>query len=176
MVKKFFRKTMAASMAAVLACGMIACGSKDAGNEQKPESTPTQAPKTENNNEGTEAPTTAPEEDSPYTVLKDENGNVYDLGGMEIVIRDWWSTGEEPEPQNAYDEARLEYLDFIQETYNFTIKQQGIGDWDSVPGDFVNYATSGGDENYIFTVYQGTVLTSAMNSDLLYNKNCWKIF
>ena len=168
MVKKFFRKTMAASMAAILTCGMMACGTKDQGENNAADNTPTQAPKTEQDKINTDG-TVEPEENSPYTILKDENGNVYDLGGMEIIIRDWWSTGEEPEPQNSYDEARLEYLDFIQETYNFTIKQQGIGDWDSVPSDFVNYATTGGDENYIFTVYQGTVLTSAMNSELLYD-------
>ena len=167
MVKKFFRKTMAASMAAVLACGMLACGSKDAGNEGVEEN-PTQAAKTEESsaNDGTEA---TGQEESPYTVLKDENGNVYDLGGMEVIIRDWWSTGEEPEPQNAYEEARQEYLDFIQETYNFKIKMLGIGDWSSIPEDFVNYATSGGDENYVFTVWQGTTLTAAMNSDLLFD-------
>lgn len=161
MVKKFFRKTMAASMAAVLACGMIACGTKDAGEENKKEQNPAETSGTENGE------TTEP--DSPYTVLKDENGNVYDLGGMEVIIRDWWSSGDEPEPQNAYDEARKEYLDWIQSTYNFTIKMQAIGDWASVPGDFVNYASTGGDENYVFTVWQGTSITAAMNSGLLYD-------
>lgn len=161
MVKKFFRKTMATSMAAVLACGMIACGTKDAGEEKKQDNIPTEAPEAENN--GTT------EEESPYPLLKDENGNVYDLGGMEVIIRDWWSSGEEPEPQNAYDEARKEYLDWIQDTYNFTIKMCAIGDWASAPGDLAEYASAGGDENYIFTVWQGTSLTAAMNSGLLYD-------
>ena len=113
MVKKFFRKTMAASMAAVLACGMIACGTKDAGDENKQEQNPAETTGTESNE--------TKEPESPYPLLKDENGNVYDLGGMEVIIRDWWSSGDEPEPQNAYDEARKEYLDWIQSTYNFTI-------------------------------------------------------
>ena len=151
MVKKtLFKKTVAASMAAVLACGMIACGTKDAGEEKNP----TETSGTENNN--------SEEPESPYPLLKDEKGNVYDLGGMEVIIRDWWSSGDEPEPQNAYEEARKEYLDWIQDTYNFTIKMQAIGDWSSAPGDFVNYASTGGDENYVFTVWQGTSRTASM--------------
>ena len=65
------------------------------------------------------------EEVGQYTVLTDESGNPYDLGGMEIIIADWFSSGEEEEASSAYDEAHQEYLDWIQETYNFTIKTAG---------------------------------------------------
>ena len=47
----------------------------------------------------------ADEED--YTVITDENGDPIDLGGMDIVIRDWWS-GDPAEPTNDYEEARDE--------------------------------------------------------------------
>ena len=52
-----------------------------------------------------------------------------DLGGMEIVIGDWWSAQETPAPTNAYQEAQQEYRDMIQKKYNFTMKQVAITDW-----------------------------------------------
>jgi ABC-type glycerol-3-phosphate transport system substrate-binding protein len=104
-----------------------------------------------------------------YTVLKDENGNTYDLGGMEIIIADWWSSGEDEEITSAYDEAHQDYLDWIQETYNFTIKQLATTSWGDSPQDYANYATTGGDENYVFVLYQGSALTSAVNSGLMYD-------
>ena len=108
----------------------------------------------------------ADEED--YTVITDENGDPIDLGGMDIVIRDWWS-GDPAEPTNDYEEARDEYREWIQETYNFTISQQAISDWTSTPADFVDYATSGGDENYIWILRDDPAITSALSSGLMYD-------
>ena len=107
-------------------------------------------------------------EEEGYTVLTDENGDVYDLGGMEIIIRDWWS-GEPEAPRNEYEEAREEWRDFIQTTYNFTITQTAMSDWGSTPADFVDYATTGGDENYIWTLRDDPAITSAMASGLMYD-------
>ncbi len=109
------------------------------------------------------------EETGQYTILTDSNGEKYDLGGMQIVIGDWSSSGEEEEPTNAYEEARREYIDWIQKTYNFTIKKQAISTWGDMPEDFVNFAASGGKENYVFTLRQGSELVSAMNSGLMYD-------
>ncbi len=113
---------------------------------------------------------TASAEDEEYVALTDEDGNVYDLGGMEIVIRDWWSTGEEPEATDDYGEARLDYIDWVQDTYNFSIKQIAISDWGSTPEDFLNYVTSGGDdENYVWILRSGPEFVSAMASGLMYD-------
>ena len=107
-------------------------------------------------------------EEEEYTVITDENGDPVDLGGMDIVIRDWWS-GDPAEPTNDYEEAREEYREWIQETYNFTISQQAISDWASTPADFVDYATSGGDENYVFILRDDPAITSALSSGLMYD-------
>ena len=109
------------------------------------------------------------DEEDGYVALTDADGNVYDLGGMEIIIRDWWSSGEEEEPKNAYEEARQEYREWVQDTYNFKIKQVAISDWGSTPEDFLNYATTGGDENYVWILRQGPEFVSAMNSGLMYD-------
>ena len=87
---------------------------------------------------------------------------------MEIIIRDWW-TGEPTEPSNDYEEAREEYREWIQSTYNFTIKQTAISDWGSTPEDFVNYATTGGDENYVFILRDDPAITGAMANGLMYD-------
>ncbi len=111
-----------------------------------------------------------PDVNDPYEVLKDENGNVYDLGGMEVVIRNWWSSGETEEPSNAYEEARQDYLDWAQDTYNFTIKEMAISDWGSAPQDFVDYVVTGGDENnYIFTLRDDPMTQAAIKNEYMYD-------
>lgn len=168
MLKRFFKKAFSVVMAAVMTLGLVGCGKKEVASNttsDKPESpTPTEVPEKQVDEVFDD------EEIEKYTVLKDSDGNVYDLGGMEIIIRDWWSTGEEAEPTNAYEEARQEWLDWIQKTYNFTIKQLGMSDYDSAPEDYVNYVTTGGDEkNYIFILPQGSSLVAAINSGLMYD-------
>ena len=154
-------RVLSVLLAATMAFSAVGCGAKESGGE--------------NANTGTEGDVAGVDEtgseDSEvgqYTVLTDENGNPYDLGGMEIIIADWF-TSEDQEISSEYDEARQDYLDWIQSTYNFTIKQQAVTDWGSAPEEFVNYATTGGDENYVFTLYQGSALTSALSSGLMYD-------
>jgi len=107
-----------------------------------------------------------------YELLKDENGKVYDLGGMEIIVRDWWSSEEPQEPTNAYQEAKQEYLDWAMETYNFTIKQVAISDWGSAPQDFVDYVNAGGDNiNYIFTLRDDPMTIHALKEGFMYDLN-----
>ena len=162
---KKVQKLLAVSLSAMLVLGVAACGKSETTNlEVTPE--PTKAA------EATKAadPTATPEPESPYAVLKDKDGNPYDLGGMEIIIRDWWSSGEEPEPTNAYEEARLDYLDWVQETYNFTIKQLGEGDYESCPEDFQNYVTSGGDDrNLVFCLQNSGPTVTAMKNKLMFD-------
>jgi multiple sugar transport system substrate-binding protein len=167
---KNWKRVITMMMAATLVTGMTACkGSSDTA------STAVQSENEANETSDTAAQSTDTEkaetedEAGQYEVLTDADGKPYDLGGMEIVIADWWSSGEEQEAASAYDEARLEYLDWIQKTYHFTIKQQAITTWGDIPEDYVNYATTGGEENYIFTLYQGSALTSAIRSGLMYD-------
>ncbi len=169
MKRKMFQKLMAVSLATAMTMSMAGCGGNDepANNSAEPESTP--APSEESVEPTDDASEETPaEEVEKYTVLKDENGNVYDLGGMEIIVRDWWSTDPEP-PKNDYEEARDEYHEWLQETYNFTLKQTQISDWASTPQDFVDYATTGGDENYIFVLRDDAITTGALSSGLMYD-------
>ena len=173
MKRKMFKKVMAASLATAMTVSSLAgCGST-AEESTVAEDTTTATETTTDTQAATETATetveeVAEEEDDAWTPLTDENGNVYDLGGMEIIIRDWWS-GDPSEPTNGYEEAQQEWRDWIQETYNFTIKSQAISDWGSAPADFVEYATTGGDENYAFVLRDDPAVTSAMASGLMYD-------
>lgn len=189
MKRKLVTKVLATSLAAAMAAGMAGCGNSDGGVEpsntdavssnaassdaaQSGNTAPTDTAVTENATEAstdTAGEAEGEETSDAYTVRTDADGNPYDLGGMEIIIRDWWTADEEKEPTNAFEEARQEYWDWIQETYNFTIRQVAISDWASTPEDFLNYATTGGDENYIFILRSGSELVSAMNSGLMYD-------
>ena len=107
-----------------------------------------------------------------YTIYTDANGKPIDLGGMEIVMRDWWTNPDDyfmTNPKNEYDEARKEYVEWAQETYNFTFKEQAISDWGSTPQDFVDYATTGGDENYVFVLRDDAAIAQAMATGLMYD-------
>ena len=114
-------------------------------------------------------------EEPEYPILTDENGNVYDLGGMEIIIRDWWTDPDE-DPGNEYEEATQEYHEWLQETYNFTITRTGISDHSSSVQDFLDYTTAGGDEkNYVFVLpgywnyWDDSTTASAFQNDLFYD-------
>ena len=171
------KKILAVTLAMSLVFGLSGCKKTEPASAPAEQPEKTETPTQEATPEATETPTEEPtetptEEPEKYTVLKDKDGNVYDLGGMEVIIRDWWSSGEEPEATNAYEEARLEYIDWIQETYNFKIKQLGEGDWASAPEDFQNYVTSGGDDrNLVFCLQNSSSMVTAMKNGLMYDLN-----
>ncbi len=172
MKKPMAKKALAAATAAAMAMSAVACGAANQtaapAADQPAADTATET--TDTAAAETEAEPEEEEEVSPYTVLTDADGNVYDLGGMEIIVRNWWSPEEPAEPANEYEEARQEWREWAQETYNFTIKEAAISDWGSAPQDFVDYCTTGGDDvNYVFTLRDDPAVTSAMANGLMYD-------
>lgn len=163
MRKPMAKKVLAASMAAAMTMSVAACGGKTPA--PAPASTPEASTEV---SASTEAPV---EEVSKYTVLKDADGNVYDLGGIEVYIRDWWSSDEREEAKTDYEEALYDYRDWIQETYNFKVHTVSMGDWGSCAQDFVDYVTAGGDDtNYVWTIWSGNgTLLNAIKSGLVYD-------
>lgn len=182
MKKKQINKLIAAMMTAAMVAGLAACGNDSSSgssqggqdssaNESSSESSASNEEQSADDGQDSGEEASGEGDDlGKYTVLTDENGEVYDLGGMEIVLRDWWTDPNKiNEEQSAYDEARQEYLDWIQKTYNFTFVQKQISDWGSTPEDFVNYVTTGGDENYLFILRMGGEFLNAMKSDLMWD-------
>ncbi len=107
-------------------------------------------------------------------IRTDENGKTLDLGGIEVIIGDWWS-GEPAPPATAAEEATEEYRQWIQETYNFKIKQIAVSGWADNPDFFTNYVTTGGPENYVFVMRPDVVATPMMNG-LFYDLATLKAF
>lgn len=110
------------------------------------------------------------EECPPFGRIDPSTGKLFDLGGMEIIIRDWWYIEESAELMNDYEEARADYREWLQDTYNFTIREVAMGDEGSEIQDFVDYVDAGGDEkNYIFVLPQNSELISAMENHYMYD-------
>lgn len=166
------KKVIAVFLTAAMITAMAGCGNKVQTSENPEDSKQTE----ESQDTGADATddtvsVESTEEDlGAYSIRTDADGNKIDLGGIEVIIRDWWSKGEREPAADAWTEARYEYLDWIQETYNFTIKEVAISDWNSTPEDFANYVSSNGDDNYyLFALRTGEELIAAMKSDLMYD-------
>ncbi len=185
MKRKLVRKMFASLLAASMVIGMAGCGdqpgNQDGGGTSQSnqptsdQSTPNQSTpdsSTGSSTPETPAATEAPAEDlGGYTIRTDANGNKIDLGGIHVTVRDWTTDPNAVnEDTSAYAEARKQYQDWVQETYNFTIEQKAISTWESAPEDFSNYVTEGGDDNYyLFYLYKGPALQSAMKNGLMYD-------
>lgn len=145
-MKKSMRKCLTSvTIAAVCVSSFTGCGnSKDVSvNEtSSPDTVATEAPAAE---------TEAPEEVA------------MDLGGMEIIIGDWWSSGEEAEPQTAQEEATREYRQMIQEKYNFTMKQVSLGGWGEHQETFTVSTMAEDPAAQIFVMAQGFVAQPLAN-------------
>lgn len=128
MNKKYFKKMAAMLLAAIMVMSALAgCGKKNGDDSSTG---------TKNTNAPTKAADTAKSGDDASTDSEDtdpvDEEPVIDLGGMEIIIADWWTnTPKTLDTPNltAQEEARLLYLDEMMKKYNFTVKQQKMSDW-----------------------------------------------
>ena len=77
----------------------------------------------------------------PELRIDPATGEPYDLGGIEIWVYDWWNAtdGSRREATNTFTQDTYDYQDWLMETYNFTLKVAGIGDWGSNPEELLNY-------------------------------------
>lgn len=172
MKKRNLQRIFAAFMATAMAMSAAACSSEKPVEDtsKKADTSSTTTTTTTTDTKAADTTTTAAadvvEEDPTADLLKDKNGNVVDLGGIEVIVRDWWSDGNTSR-RNDYEDAREDYREEMMETYNFSIKSLSISDWGSVPTDFADYATTGGDEYYVFTLDSRS--SSAASQGLMYD-------
>ena len=180
MKSKIAKKLLATSVAAAMTLGLVACGGDEVVNPDTttPDTTTPDTTTPDTTTPDTTTPdTTTPDTTTPVedeveevTVLKDANGNVYDLGGMEIVVGDWWTPEPDPEAEKtAYDEAFDEYIDFVQTTYNFKISKAKTTEWGTAHEDFLNDCTGAVDKNQIYALWFGPSLAGHLANGLLYN-------
>jgi hypothetical protein len=185
MKKRNLQRIFAAFMATAMVIGATGCTKEedkktDSGNTTTPaastdkteDKTTPAADKddksTDTDTKVTEAPvdTTTPEPTPEEPTV--------DLGGMTIIIRDWWNPALDAdypaEAKSDYEEARNAYREEVMEKYNFYMREAAISDWGGANSDFVDYVTSNGDENnYIFTLHTDPTTANAMASGLMYD-------
>ena len=176
MKKRNLKRIFAAFMATAMAVGTIAC---DTTNPPEPvENKPTPEPTGDvtaptGDKDGDKVGTTTPEPTpEPPVLITGIDGKPMDLGGMHIVVRDWWSDAEGnwPEATSEFMEAQQEWWTECQENYNFTITSQAISDWAGAAPDFVDYVTTNGDENnYVFVLHGDPAIISSMQQGLMYD-------
>ena len=174
------RKFVPVALAAVMAFNLAACNSGTPTTPSDPGTT---------TDPGTSDPGTPEEDVEPYTVRTKSDGSAIDLGGMEIIIRDWFSNADtdimhaDPDSLSSYEAEIREYREWAQEKYNFKLKQVGGADWGGCINDFVNYVTTGGGDieyeyeagvpekcsNVIFTLRDDATTTAAMRNNEMYD-------
>lgn len=153
MMKKL-RSKIALFLVFVLSTAMLtACGGKEDEKTSK-DITPTEAVAEATPTEEA-APTAEPEPD-------------IDLGGMEITIGDWWSSGEVSPPTTAQEEATQEYRDMIQKKYNFTVKQIAVGSWDTYQEIFTTSVMAEEPAAQVF-IYAPNWIAQPLSNGLLYD-------
>jgi ABC-type glycerol-3-phosphate transport system substrate-binding protein len=91
---------------------------------------------------------------------------VRNLGGLNIDIGIWW-TPEVLLPDTEYNRARLDYLEFIQEQHNFTIKEVDLGaGWGAHADWFINSIQTGRPVCQIAVIDPGRI-TAMLRHNLL---------
>ncbi len=160
---KKIKKVIALMLSLAMLLSVAGCG-KTPGDSQsnKDNSQNTQGSEPSESSQGSEVA-------GPYTIRTDANGNKIDLGGIHIVIRDWFSTGRVENPDN-YTKARYDYWDWAQETYNFTIEESPVTSWEDCIQELIDYTSTGGDDQcYIFHMRTDDAVFSAINNGMVYD-------
>lgn len=116
-----------------------ACG-KTENEPDAPE--PTQAPVVDNKEDTDPTPTPTPTPEPPR-----------DLGGIEIKVADWYTTGE-TEPTTAREIDTEAYRDELQATHSFTLVQENIGTWNEYQELFTTSTMAGAPLADIFIMDQ----------------------
>jgi ABC-type glycerol-3-phosphate transport system substrate-binding protein len=96
-----------------------------------------------------------------------------DLGGMEIVVGNWWETDKEPTTQK--EEDTLAYRNEIMEKYNFKIKNVNLGSWTEYQEIVVSSIMAGDPAADVFVMDQ-KFIAAPLQQGLLYPLETLKNF
>ena len=177
MKRKVVNKLLAASMAAIMTVGMAGCGPADDGGSQPSDSKDTQQQQPSDSkqpSQSDEQPGDTQEEGLTTIKIDPKTGEKFDLGGMEIIVADWWTGDPKPYDElTEFGKAQRDYQEWLQETYNFTLVQKNYAGWGwgegSIGQAFVDAATSGSDENIIYILVNSAATASYVSQGLMYD-------
>ncbi len=169
-MKKVTRRVLSVMLVMALSVSMLTACGKKADDPKTPDVTQGASNTTTNNdantntNEGNdnEATPTAAEEPA------------MDLGGMEIIVGDWWS-GEPGEPKNQKEEDTLAYRNNFMQKYNFSIKQVAVTGWGGMQELFTTSVMAGDPAAHVFLLGWGWI-AQPLSNGLLYDLSSLKSF
>ncbi len=130
-MSKMKKITVLLSLLAVAVLLLAACGKAEETGGDNPTPT-TAAAEATKAPEATATPSPTPTPEPPR-----------DLGGIEILVGDWWSTDQETEPQTTKEEDTLAYREELQANHNFTLKQVNLGAWTEYQEIFITSTMAG---------------------------------
>ena len=78
-------------------------------------------------------------------------GKIYDFGGLEVTVYDWWSNPDAP-AATKQQEDQLAFRNWMSDTYNFKVVQTNLAGWNDHPTEVANYCITGGDDARVFIV------------------------
>lgn len=85
-----------------------------------------------------------------------------DLGGMEILIGDWYTSADK-EAKSDYAKATQKYREDIQKQYNFKIKRDNVYSYTDMQSTYVNGVMASDPMCDLFYLYQEFVSEPLMN-------------
>ena len=76
---------------------------------------------------------------------------IYDFGGLEVTLYDWWSNPDAPAASKQQEDERA-FRQWMMDTYNFKVVQKDLAGWGEHPNEVANYCITGGDDARAFFI------------------------
>ncbi|NLO10666.1 MAG: extracellular solute-binding protein [Clostridiales bacterium] len=144
----------------MVVASLSACGGK---NED--ESSANLEDVASNSPEATKAPEATTEPEATPTPEP-----IRDLGGINIIVGDWWTTDGPADPKTQKEADTLAYREKLQEDHNFTLTQTNLSSYNEYKEIFLTSTMAGAPEADIFIMDAGFV-PEPMKQGLLYPLN-----
>lgn len=163
-MQKIMKRMLSALLVLALSVSMLTACGKKADDADNIGTTPAgqNETKTDSGNSGNSG------SDNKEATPTVEEEPAMDLGGMEIIVGDWWSPQETPEPKNQKEEDTLAYRNEFMKKYNFSIKQIAITDWGGMQELFTTSVMAEDPAAHIFLLEQAWTAQPLANG-LLYD-------
>lgn len=78
-------------------------------------------------------------------------GKIYDFGGLEVTVYDWWSNPDAPAVSKQQEDEKA-FRQWMMDTYNFKVVQTNLAGWAEHPTEVANYCITGGDDARVFII------------------------
>lgn len=90
-------------------------------------------------------------------------GKIYDFGGLEVTVYDWWSNPDAPVVSKQQEDEKA-FRQWMMDTYNFKVVQTNLAGWGEHPTEVANYCITGGNDARVFIV-DGRSAISGLNAN-----------